>query len=474
MEEHTEIIDEVLTDIAAYVTERTISSPEAYRMAQWVLADTLGAGILALNDRQCRKLLGPLIPGTAVAGGCRVPGLAFELDPVQAAFNIGCMNRWLDYNDTWLAREWGHPSDNIGAILAVADWKSRQNIRDGKPPLPMREVLTAIIKAHEIQGVLSLGNSLNRVGLDHVLFVKVASTAVATHLLGGTYDQVVNALSQAWLDNGSLRTYRHGADTGSRKSWAAGDATSRAVRLALLALTHEMGYPRALSAPDWGFNAVVMRDQAIHLAQPLDSYVIEHVLFKLFPAEFHGQTAVEAALELHPAVTARWDDIDRVVVRTQESAMRIINKRGPLKNPADRDHCIQYMTAVALIHGDLSAEHYDEATAADGRIEALREKMTVEEDPQFSRDYLDPAKRSVGNTLQVYFRDGSKTPQVTVEYPLGHHRRRQEAERHIWHKCETNLSSWFVPAKVDELLSLLRRDTLDSVPVPEFLDAWRP
>ncbi|AUW93580.1 MAG: 2-methylcitrate dehydratase [Sulfobacillus thermosulfidooxidans] len=466
-------VDAVLSTIADYVISPPSFSDEAYTMARWVLMDAIGSGILALNYPECRKLLGPIVPGANLPGGARVPGLPYELDPVQGAFNIGCMNRWLDYNDTWLAEEWGHPSDNIGAILAVADWKSRQNLREGHPPLTMHEVLTAIIEAHEIQGVLALENSLNRVGLDHVLFVKVASTAVSAHLLGATRSQTINALSNAWIDNGSLRTYRHAPNTGSRKSWAAGDATSRAVRLSLMALADEMGYATALTAPQWGFHDVVMHGTPIRLSRPLGSYVIEHVLFKIsYPAEFHGQTAVEAAIALHPSVANRLDDIAEIIIDTQESAMRIINKTGPLVNPADRDHCLQYMTAIGLIHGHLTADQYLDDAAQDPRIDALRDKMIVRENKQFSKDYLDPDKRSIANAIQIRFRDGSMTPNVVVEYPLGHQKRRQEAQGPLWDKFHHNVSSWYVPAKVERLMALAQNTQLASMSVPDFMAAW--
>ncbi|WP_242823834.1 bifunctional 2-methylcitrate dehydratase/aconitate hydratase [Sulfobacillus thermosulfidooxidans] len=466
--------DSVLTEIADYVLTTPITSQEAYHMAKWVLFDAMGSGILALNYPECRKLIGPWVPGTPSSGGCPVPGTYLELDPIQAAFSISCMNRWLDYNDTWLAQEWGHPSDNIGAILATAIWKSQQNMQEGRAPVSMHEVLTAIIKAHEIQGVLALGNSLNRVGLDHVLFVKIASTALSAYLLEANRQQIINALSNAWIDNGSLRTYRHFPNTGSRKSWAAADATSRAVRLSFLALTGEMGYPTALSAPEWGFNDVVMGGNPIRLVQPLSSYVIEHVLFKIsYPAEFHGQTAVEAAIQLHPLVSQRLDDIAEIVIETQESAMRIINKTGPLQNPADRDHCLQYMTAVGLLKGSLTAEDYLDEAAMNPEIDRLRAKMTVKENPQFSQDYLDPEKRSIANAIQIYFQDGSMTPKITVEYPIGHRNRRHEAEEPLMQKLHSNLLSWYVPSKVDRLLQLFHEPDFDKVSVLDFIKPWK-
>jgi 2-methylcitrate dehydratase len=447
--------DKILTDIADYTLNCRIDSEEAYRTARYVLMDSLGCAILALRFPECRKLLGPVVPEQKMVNGVRVPGTQFELDPVQGAFNIGTMIRWLDYNDTWLAKEWGHPSDNLGGILAAADYISRKNAAEGREPLKMRDVLTASIKAHEIQGVLALDNSFNRVGLDHVLLVKVASTAVVAALLGAGREEVLNALSNAWIDNASLRTYRHFPNTGSRKSWAAGDATSRAVWLSLMALKGEMGYPTALTAPVWGFQDALFKGEEITLARPLGSYVMENVLFKVsYPAEFHAQTAVECAIELHDQVKDRLDEIEEVVITTHEAAIRIIDKKGPLKNPADRDHCLQYMTAVGLIFGDLTADHYEDETARDPRIDALREKMTVIENKQFSVDYLDPDKRSIANTVQVKFKDGSETRQVVREYPIGHRRRRREAEPKLLEKFEKNLLTRFPAKRKEQIVRL--------------------
>src|SRR5579863_2218493 len=365
--------DQVLKDIADYVCDYKVKSAEAYKTARYILMDTLGCGMLALAYPACTKLLGPVVPGATMPGGARVPGTSHELDPVQAAFNIGAMVRWLDFNDTWLAAEWGHPSDNLGGILAVADYISRRNVAEGRAPLTIKDVLTAMIKAHEIQGVLALENSYNRVGLDHVLLVRVASTAVVTHMLGGSREDVINAVSNAWVDGGALRTYRHAPNTGSRKSWAAGDATSRAVRHALFALKGEMGYPSALSAKAWGFQDVLFKGKSLSLPQPFGSYVMENVLFKIsYPAEFHAQTAVEAAMTLHGQILPRLDEIERVTIETQEPGVRIIDKTGPLANPADRDHCIQYMVAIPLIFGRLTAEDYEDAVARDPRVDALR------------------------------------------------------------------------------------------------------
>ncbi|WP_270584602.1 bifunctional 2-methylcitrate dehydratase/aconitate hydratase [Bacillus smithii] len=467
-------VDPLLNEIADYVLDKEIKSNEAFETARYVLIDTLGCGILALRYPECTKLLGPIVPGTIVPNGSRVPGTSYVLDPVQGAFNIGCMIRWLDYNDTWLAAEWGHPSDNLGGILAVADYISRSNVAQGKEPLKMRAVLEAMIKAHEIQGVLALENSLNRVGLDHVLFVKVASTAVVTKLLGGKREEIINALSNAWIDNSSLRTYRHAPNTGSRKSWAAGDATSRAVRLAMMSLKGEMGYPTALSAPNWGFEDVLFRGQKLKLARPFESYVMENVLFKIsYPAEFHAQTAVECAIELHPEVKDRLDEIEEVTITTHESAIRIIDKTGPLHNPADRDHCIQYITAVGLIYGDLTADHYEDEIASDPRIDALREKMTVVENKQYSKDYLDPEKRSIANAVQIRFKDGTETRQVVREYPIGHRFRREEAIPKLLKKYESNLETRFTDKQINRILEVSTdQERLETMNVHEFVDLF--
>jgi len=419
--------DQALVDIADYVCDYDIDSELAFETAHYCLMDTLACGFQALDYPACTKLMGPVVPGATLAGGARVPGTSYELDPVLAAFNIGAMNRWLDFNDTWLAAEWGHPSDNLGGILAVADYLSRQARAQGEAPLTMHDVLTAAIKAHEIQGVLALENSFNRVGLDHVLLVRVASTAVVTRMLGGDREQVLNAVSNAWVDGCSLRTYRHAPNTGSRKSWAAGDATSRAVRLALIAMTGEMGYPSALSAKTWGYYDVLFKGKEFGFQRPYGSYVMENVLFKIsYPAEFHSQTAVEAGMTLHPAVKDRIDDIEKVVIETQEAGVRIIDKTGPLDNPADRDHCIQYMVAVPLIFGRLTAADYEDAVASDARVDALRDKMTVTENPQYTKDYFDPALRYIGNSVQVFFNDGSSTDRIEVHFPIGHRERRAE------------------------------------------------
>ena len=464
--------DKVLTDIADYVTRFRIDSSEAYNTARLCLMDTLGCGLEALEYPACTKLLGPIVPGTVVPNGAKVPGTPYQLDPVAAAFNIGTMIRWLDFNDTWLAAEWGHPSDNLGGILATADWLSRTRLAQGKQPLVVRDVLTGMIKAHEIQGVIALENSFNRVGLDHVVLVKVASTAIVTHMMGGTREEIVNALSNAWVDGQSLRTYRHAPNTGSRKSWAAGDATSRAVRLALMALKGEMGYPSALTAKTWGFYDVLFKGKPFRLGRPYGSYVMEHILFKIsYPAEFHAQTAVEAAIRLHPQVKDRLDDIKKIVLTTHQSAIRIIDKKGPLGNPADRDHCIQYMAAIGLIKGSLTAADYEDEAAADARIDRLRSKMTCVENKQWSRDYLDPAKRSIANALQVFFNDGSKTGRVAVEYPLGHRRRRKEGVPLLEAKFRTNLARRFPPKQQQGILALcLDPQRLAATPVNEFVD----
>jgi len=465
--------DQLLADIANYVLDYSVDSPEAMSTARYDLFDTIGCGLLALNYPECTKHLGPYAPGTTVPNGARVPGTDFVLDPVKGAFDIGCIIRWLDFNDTWLAAEWGHPSDNLGGILAVTDWLSRTRAANGEEPFTVRDVLTAMVKAHEIQGVLALDNSFNRVGIDHVLLVKVATSAVVTGLLGGNRDQVINAVSNAWLD-ATLRTYRHTPNTGSRKSWAAGDATSRGVRMALMAMTGEMGYPTALSAPGWGFYDRWFEGNPFTMQRPLGSYVMENVLFKIaFPAEFHGQTAVEAAFALHPQVRGRLDEITTITITTQESAARIIDKSGPLDNPADRDHCIQYMTAIGLIFGDLKADHYENEAAADPRVDALRDVMTVVEDPRYTTEYLDPDKRSIANAVQVTFKDGSSTDKVAVEYPLGHRRRRDEAIPRLIDKLRHNLGTRLPAEKVERAVALAEDATqIESMPVPEFVELF--
>lgn len=464
--------DRLLVEIADYAAHYAIQSSEAYQTARYCLMDTLGCGLLALHYPACTKLLGPVVLGTVVPNGSRVPGTRFELDPVTAAFNIGCIIRWLDFNDTWLAAEWGHPSDNLGSILAVTDFLSRRNLAEGKKPFTIRDVLTAMIKAHEIQGILALENSFNRVGLDHVLLVRIASTAVATQLLGGSVEQIINAVSNAWIDGGALRTYRHAPNTGSRKSWAAGDATSRGVQHALMAVKGEMGYPSALSAKTWGFCDALFRGQPIKLARPFSSYVMENVLFKIsFPAEFHAQTAVEAAIKLHPEVKDRLEEIEKIVITTHESAIRIIDKTGALHNPADRDHCLQYMTAIGLIFGELNADHYEDATAKDPRIDALRSRMVVQEDQRYSREYLEPNKRSIANEVQVFFKDRSSTPKVEVEYPLGHRRRRSEGIPLLINKFKANLASRLPAHRVENILNICNDQTrLEAMPVSEFIE----
>src|SRR5947209_15453358 len=432
--------DKVLTLIADYATKFDIKSRQAYETARYCLIDTLGCALEALEYPACTKLLGPIVPGPVVPHGAKVPGTRYQLDPVQAAFNIGAMIRWLDFNDTWLAAEWGHPSDNLGAILAVADWLSRNK----KQPLLVKDVLTAMIKAHEIQGVIALENSFNRVGLDHVVLVKVASTAVVAPLLGCTYEQVVNALSQAWVDGQALRTYRHAPNTGSRKSWAAGDATSRAVRLALISKTGEMGYPSVLTARTWGFYDVLFKGKAFKFQRPFGSYVMENVLFKIsYPAEFHAQTAVEAAVQLHPLVRDRIGDIKRIRIRTHEAAVRIIDKTGPLANPADRDHCIQYMVAIPLLFGRLTASDYEDQVAGDARVDALRAKMQVKENATFTQEYYAADKRYIGNAVQVFFNDGTSSPRVAVDFPIGHRKRRAEGMPVLVKKFEASVAAHF-------------------------------
>ncbi|RJS93323.1 bifunctional 2-methylcitrate dehydratase/aconitate hydratase [Salinisphaera sp. Q1T1-3] len=466
--------DEVIRRIADYVCDGDIESAEALETARYCLIDTIGCGLQALSYPACTKLMGPVVPGAEIADGARVPGTSYRLDPVTAAFNIGCMIRWLDFNDTWLAAEWGHPSDNLGGILAVADYVSRTRIARGEAPLTLADVLVAMVKAHEIQGVLALENSFNRVGLDHVLLVRIATCAVVTHMLGGTRAEVTNAVSHAFIDGGALRTYRHAPNTGPRKSWAAGDATSRGVLLALRVLRGEIGYPSALTAPTWGFQDALFRGEAITLGQDFGSYVMEQVLFKIsFPAEFHAQTAVEAALTLHADVVGRIDEIERIRIETQESAVRIIDKTGPLDNPADRDHCIQYMVAVPLIFGRLTAADYEDDIAADPRVDTLREKMEVVENERFTLEYLEADKRAIGNAVQVFFNDGSATEKVSVDYPIGHRRRRDEGIPELRKKFAANLALKIAPKNAGRIQDIVADQArTEATSVPDFLDLF--
>ncbi len=471
--------DPLLLQIADYVLDpERVRGALATETARLCLMDTLGCGFMALGYPACARILGPVVPGAVLPGrGARVPGTRHELEPVQAAFNIGAMVRWLDFNDTWLAAEWGHPSDNLGAILAAADYAGRGNAVPDTEPLRVRDVLAAMVQAHEIQGVLALENAFNRVGLDHVLLVRIASAAVATRLLGGSREQVVNAVSNAFLDGGALRAYRHAPNTGSRKSWAAGDAASRGVWHALAALKGEMGYPGALSTRTWGFEDVVLRGKRLAVpAQGFGSYVMENVLFKIsYPAEFHAQTAVEAAVELHAEVAPRLGEVERIVIETQESGQRIINKTGRLSNPADRDHCLQYMVAVGLIKGSLAAGDYEDGAAADPRIDALRERMEVVVNPEFSRDYLDSAKRSIANSVQVFFRAGSPTRRVRVDFPVGHRRRRAEGTPLLQRKFEGAVRGHFEARRADQVLALFSRpEELGAMAVTKFMGSLAP
>ncbi|MEQ5317230.1 bifunctional 2-methylcitrate dehydratase/aconitate hydratase [Providencia vermicola] len=469
--------DKVISDIVDYVMDYPIVSELAYDTAYHCLLDTLGCGMESLEYPACKKLLGPIVPGTIVPNGTKIPGTQFQLDPVQGAFNIGTMCRWLDFNDTWLAAEWGHPSDNLGGILATADWLSRENLAKGKKPLIIKDVLTAMIKAHEIQGCIALENAFNKVGLDHVILVKVASTAVVSQMLGLNREQILNAISLAWIDGHSLRTYRHAPNTGSRKSWAAGDATSRAVRLALMAQKGEMGYPTALTAKTWGFYDVLFKGQPLRFQRPYGSYVMENVLFKIsFPAEFHSQTAVEAALQLHRTLAAMGksaDDIASITIRTHEACIRIIDKKGPLNNPADRDHCIQYMVAVPLIFGRLTAADYEDNIAQDSRIDALRAKIHCHEDTQFTADYHDPDKRSISNGLTITLNDGHVLDEVVIEYPVGHKRRRKEGMPLLLKKFRINLARQFPEAQQLRILQAsLDKPMLEKMSVNEYMDLF--
>ena len=465
--------DRVVQDIIDYVMHYDVTtSAEAMQTARYDWMDTIGCGLLALNYPACTKMLGPVVPGATMQGsGARVPGTSYELDPVRAAWNIGAMVRWLDFNDTWLAAEWGHPSDNLGAIMALADYQSRSGMREGKPSLNMKDVLIAMVKAHEVQGVIALENSFNRVGLDHVMLVRIASTAVCAHMLGCSRDECMNAVSHAWLDGSSLRTYRHAPNTGSRKSWAAGDASSRGLFLALMAQRGEMGYPSAITAKGWGFQDVSFGGNRLEFSQEYATYTMENILFKIsFPAEFHAQTAVEAAIILHPIVRERLDDIDKIVVKTQESAQRIINKVGPLDNPADRDHCLQYMIAIGLIKGDLCADDYEDETANDLRVDALREKMEVSEDRRFSAEYLQADKRAIGNAIQVFFKDGSATDNIVVDYPVGHRRRRDEGIPLLEAKFERNLRGCISQKNARQILEICaNQETFENTTVNEMM-----
>ena len=467
--------DKVLTDIVDYVLNYEIKNDLAWKTAHYCLLDTLGCGLEALTYPACTKLLGPIVQGTVVPHGAKVPGTQFQLDPVQAAFNIGTIIRWLDFNDTWLAAEWGHPSDNLGGILATADWLSRTFIADGNPALLMKDVLDAMIRAHEIQGVLALENSFNKVGLDHVILVKVASTAVVGKLIGLTREELINAVSLAFVDGQSLRTYRHSPNTGSRKSWAAGDATARAVRLALIAKTGEMGYPSVLTAKIWGFYDVSFKGKEFKFQRGYGSYVMENILFKIsFPAEFHAQTAVEAAMTIHGQLKL-WgkttSDIKKITIRTHEAVIRIIDKKGPLNNPADRDHCIQYMIAIPLLYGRLTAADYEDDIASDLNIDMLRDKMECVEDAQFTKDYLDPEKRSIANGLTVLFKDGTGLDEVVVEYPIGHKRRREEGIPELINKFKINLARKFPEKQQQNILeNTLDYERLLYTPVDEFVD----
>ena len=464
--------DDVLVKIADYVLDKKIESSEAFNTARYCLMDTLGCGLLALTFPDCKNLLGPYVEGTSVPGGVRVPGTKHVLDPVKGAWDIGAIIRWLDFNDTWLAAEWGHPSDNLGGILAAADYLSQQNITEGKDPLTMEDVLICMIKAHEIQGILALENSFNRVGLDHVILVKVASTAVISSMFGLNKDQIIDALSQAWVDGQSLRTYRHAPNAGPRKSWAAGDATSRALQLVLITQKGQMGYPSVLTAPTWGFYDVQFKGNSFSLPREFNSYVMENVLFKIsFPAEFHAQTAVEAAVVLHGQVKDRLEDIKKIIITTHESAIRIISKEGVLDNPADRDHCIQYMVAIGLLKGDLVAEDYEDDVASDSRIDSLREKMLIEEDERYSKEYLESDKRSIANAIQVYFKDGTSTDKIEVEYPIGHRRRRKQGIPLLVKKFERNLKTQFSDKRTELILNLcLDQKELESTDVTDFMD----
>jgi 2-methylcitrate dehydratase len=467
--------DPPMVDIADYVANYRLESKEAYDTARYMLLDSLACAAMAMDHPECVKHLGPLVPGGEMKDGARVPFTSYELDPVQAAYNIGVQIRWLDFNDTWLAAEWGHPSDNLGAILAVADYLGRKSEAEGGLPMTVRDVLGHAIKAHEIQGCYALKNAFNRVGLDHVILVRLASTAVAAGMFGGNQSAIVTAVSHSWIDNGVLRTYRHAPNTGPRKSWAAGDACRRGVIHALNAIKGVVGYPSALSVPTWGFYDVAFKGRPFEFERPFGSYVMENILFKIsFPAEFHAQTAVECAMQLHGQVKGRWEEVDKVVLETQEAGRRIIDKTGPLANYADRDHCLQYMVAVPLLFGRLTADDYTDAVAADPRIDALRERMTVVENPQFTRDYFDPEKRYIGNSVQVFFKDGSSTEKVSIDYPIGHRKRRAEGTPVLMAKFEAAIRARLPAAQAEQLLALAAQPAkLEALPITQFLTLFK-
>ncbi len=464
--------DEEMVKIAEYIVNHTITSEEAYKIARYCLMDSIGCAILTLQHPECSKILGPIVPKTQVPNGTRVLGTRYILDPITAAFNLGAMIRWLDFNDTWLAAEWGHPSDNLGAILALSDYLSQKNEIEGLKPIKIRDVLTAMIKAHEIQGVMALENSFNEIGLDHVILVKLASTAVCAGLLKCTKEQIINAISNVWIDLGSLRTYRHWPNTGSRKSWAAGDACARAVFLALLAKKGEMGYPTALSAKDWGFYDKLWNGRKFTLKRSYESYVMENVLFKVaYPAEFHGQTAIEASIKLHPLVVSRLNEIEKIEIFTQMAGNKIINKTGLLKNAADRDHCIQYMVAIGLLYGNLTSMDYEDQRAQDPRIDELRDKMIVSEAPNYTKIYYDPEKRAIPNSIQIFFKDGSFTDKIEVKYPIGHKKRRDEAKPLLEKKFKQNMNTMFDESEITELLVLFRdKNKLDKMAIHTFIE----
>lgn len=476
--------DQVLKDIAKYVHKTEITSQLALDTAKLCFLDTLGCGLAALQYQQVQNIIKPIVPGTVVPHGTKVLGTNYEMDPVNGAFAIGTLIRWLDYNDCWLAAEWGHPSDNLGGILAVADYLTRLSRatygKEGKE-FTVGDVLEAMVKAHEIQGVIALENSFNKVGLDHVVLVKVATTAVVSKMIGLTEEQTVEAISQAFVDGQSLRTYRHAPNTGSRKSWAAGDAVSRAVHLVYLVKNAAVGMiPSVLTAPTWGFYDVLFKGKAFSFEQrsKCNSYVMENILFKIsFPAEFHAQTAAEAAVKGHEILRRMgksFRDIKSVRIRTQEAAIKIIDKSGPLYNYADRDHCIQYMTAVPLMFGRLTADDYTDSVAELPEIDELRSKMYCIRDEQFTLDYHDPSKRSIGNALLIELNDGTVLDEIIVEYPIGHRFRREEGIPLLLKKFKNHLDNHFAlsPARADEIFSRSKDADLPSVPIDIYMDLY--
>jgi len=464
--------DTAIVEMVDYVDGYKVDTKRAFEAAYHCLVDSLGCAFMAFAYPECTKLLGPIVPGTVVPNGARVPGTPYVMDPVQAAFNMGTLVRWLEFNDATWGETVSHPSDTLVTLLVVADWVSRNRVAQRKPPVLMRDVLELGIKAYELQGQLGILNPFRRVGLDHTIVVKIASTATVAKLLGCTRDEIFNALSNAWIDGHALATFRSEFNTGSRKSWAGGDAAARGVWLALLALKGEMGYPSALTAKTWGFYDVLLKGKALQLQQPYGTYIVENILFKVpSPTAFHAQTAVEAGIRLHPDVKDRLDEITKVEIWSHASSLMILDKTGPLHNPADRDHCLQYTVAVPLIFGHLTPEDYEDGFAADPRIDALRSKMVVVEDPSYTRGYTDPAIRSNAHAVRVHFRDGTSTRRVEVVFSCGHPSRRDVGIPFVFEKFNKGLAEVFAEKQRKAIQQAFADvETLLATPVNEIMD----